>query len=376
MPLLLLLLYRMLDGNQKELERIVLLFSDFILRYRLVGDYSGGGALQGTIRQIINKLNNQTIDFKYEDILFELSNSSTKDGEFPTNERFLERLYTKAFTPDEAKVLLSRIESYDNKDIKIPYEKLTLEHIMPQELSQKWRDNLNLDEKSGYIFHSEHLWLLGNLTLLSGKWNSSLSNKLYDTKKNEYSENQFRITRNIVEKYDEWNKESIIDRTKNLAKKAVAATIGPKERTRPHKIETRKKTPSGQYFLSDNFTTEKTKIKSLLYKEDKIECKTWYDLFGKICQISYKENKERFEEIVEKNIISKTSKNQPLLSELNLEFDPLISKRSDVLNEPKKIRDTDYYHESNISSLSSKTHSLKLIREIGLDELDFIIEIH
>ena len=51
MPVLLLLLYKLYDNEQRELERIILLFADFVIRYRLVGDYSGGGALQGTVRQ-------------------------------------------------------------------------------------------------------------------------------------------------------------------------------------------------------------------------------------------------------------------------------------------------------------------------------------
>lgn len=112
----------MYDNDQPELEKIISLFSDFVLRYRLVRDYKGGGALQGAITQIINKLNDETVECKYDDILFELSNSSTKDGEFPTDERFYEILKTKVFDTNEAKVLLSRIEYHNNKDIKIPYE--------------------------------------------------------------------------------------------------------------------------------------------------------------------------------------------------------------------------------------------------------------
>ncbi len=375
MPVLLLLLYKLYDNEQRELERIILLFADFVIRYRLVGNYSGGGALQGTVRQIINKLNDESIKFKYDDILFELSNSVNKDSEFPTDKRFSDILNTKVFSADEAKVLLNRIEGYNNKDIEIPYEKLTLEHIMPQTFNLMWRNYLKLDELNVINFQSEYLWLLGNLTLLSGKWNSSLSNRLYDEKKKTYSNNQFKITRDIVDVYEKWNKESIINRTKYLADIAVKATISPMDRTRPHTKIKGNKTASGQYFLSDDFKTEKTKIKALIYKGINVECKSWHELFGIICQISYKENKDRFEEIVEKNLISKSSRNQPLLKKLSLKYDPLISKIKEVFNKPKEIKETDYFYESNLSSFASKTHSIKLINEMNLDELDFIIDI-
>lgn len=375
LPALLLLLYKMYDNDQPELEKIISLFSDFVLRYRLVRDYTGGGALQGAIKQIINKLNDETVECKYDDILFELSNSSTKDGEFPTDERFYEILKTKVFDTNEAKVLLSRIEYHNNKDIKIPYEKLTLEHIMPQTFTPLWRKYLGLNEHEALNFHSEYLWTLGNLTLLSGQWNSSLSNRLYDEKKKSYIQNQFKITRNIVSTYDRWSKENIIHRTDALAKTAVKATISPTQRVRLYKKDLKKKTASGQYFISDDFKTEKTKIKALYYKGNIIECNAWYDLLGKICVIAYNENPEKFENIVERNIIAKNSTNQPLLKELGLENDPIISKRQDVLNKPKPIEGTIYYHESNISSLYSKIHSLRLINEMGLDELDFVIDI-
>lgn len=55
---------------------------------------------------------------------------------------------------------------------------------MPQTFTPLWRKYLGLNEHEALNFHSEYLWTLGNLTLLSGQWNSSLSNRLYDEKKN------------------------------------------------------------------------------------------------------------------------------------------------------------------------------------------------
>lgn len=64
-----------------------------------------------------------------------------------------------------------------------------------------------------------------------------------------------------------------------------------------------------------------------------------------------------------------------MLKKLSLKYDPLISKIKEVFNKPKEIKETDYFYESNLSSFASKTHSIKLINEMNLDELDFIIDI-
>lgn len=360
LPALLLMLNRMYDNNQKELEKLFLLFSDFILRYRLVGDYSGGGALQGSIRQLMNKLIDGTIQFRYEDVLFELSNSSRRDAEFPIDDRFEEILKTKRFSNDEVKILLLRIECHNNKDAQVPYEKLTLEHIMPQSLTPKWRKYLGLDGEDSMKFHSEYLWKLGNLTLLSGSWNSSLSNKVYDEKKSYYKENQFKITRNIEEDFSSWGKESIENRGKKLARIAVEATISPGARTRPYQKESEKTYDSGQYFLSDEIKIDFTKLRSLIYKENAIECKHWNTLFALVCQIAFQDNPNKFGELAENDSKSKSL---------------LISKQNDVFTKAQKIGGSDYYCEGNISSNSARSHALKVIKDMGLDESDFIIEI-
>lgn len=375
LPVLLLMLYKMFNEDQVELEKIFNLFADFILRYRLVGDYSGGGALQGNIRQIMNKLIDGTIGYKYNDVLNELSNSTTRDGEFPIDERFLKKLTTKKFSTDEAKILLSRIEYHNNKDVQIPFEKLTLEHIMPQSLSPKWKKYLGFDEEHLMKFHSEYLWNLGNLSLLSGSWNSSLSNKVFVDKKEHYKDNQFKITRNIIDNYLDWNKDSIERRAEMLAKIAIDATISPLPRTKPYHKDSGKAYASGQYFISDDIKTEGAKIRSLTYGNKLIECKHWYKLFSIVCEIMHKENPDKFKSVVENNLISKTTKNQDNIEIYGLDLDPMISIHKNLFNKAQKISDTNYYCESNLSSLAARNHSVKLIKEMGYDVTEFIIEI-
>ena len=374
--LLLLLFNEMYQRQETELEKIVSLLADFILRYRFVKDYSGGGALQSVVGQIINKLIKEEITYNYNDILFELSNSGTKDGEFPSNERFKERLATKVFTNDEAKVLLNRIEYYNNRDVRIDYGNLTLEHIMPKTLSEEWKEYLGMNDEEAMEFHSNYVYNIGNMTLLSGSWNSSFSNSLYDNKRIHYVQNQFKVTREVGFEYSIWNKESIEKRNSYLAEKSILSTIGPLARTRPYTKDNRKTSPSGQYFLTEDIKTEKTKITKLFYGEKEIECTTWYNLLPTVAKIALSVDADKFNEIIEKNLICKaTGVKVSAANNCTLTSDPLISKRPDLLQDARLIENTDYYFERVISSAMARKHTLKLINEMGFSEDDFIIEI-
>src|SRR5262249_23758465 len=55
----------------------------------------------------------------------------------------------------------------------------TVEHIMPQNLSAEWQAALG---QMGQQVHDDFLNTLGNLTLVTGDWNSSLSNSPFPIK--------------------------------------------------------------------------------------------------------------------------------------------------------------------------------------------------
>lgn len=375
-PILLHCLYIMFENQQQELVKIFELFSDFILRYRIVRDYSGGGALQGMVRQIINKLLNSQIKYTYADLLVELSNSTTRDGEFPTDTRFEESLLTKSFNRDDAKLLLSRIEYYQNKDVQIPFNKLTLEHIMPETLSMKWKQYLGLaDEKNVFDFQSEYLWKLGNLTLLSGPLNSQLQNDVFDNKVQSYANNQFRITRSI-NKYNHWRRDEIVERTSELASIATKATISPIPRTRPYQKDTGKSYQAGEYFISESeIILEGSKPKRIIFNNESWDCKNWNKLFLIICEKLYLLKPNQFDELVINNVVHKSTKSKVENGVYNLNYDPMIHKDSSLFQKATKIKGTDYYCESVLSNIMARKHSVTLINALGFDDIDFIVEV-
>lgn len=67
----------------------------------------------------------------------------------------------------------------------------TIEHIMPQTLTEQWRQHIGNDWPQDY----ELLHTLGNLTLVTQEWNSSLSNAIYATKKGKLAKHGLLLNR-------------------------------------------------------------------------------------------------------------------------------------------------------------------------------------
>jgi uncharacterized protein with ParB-like and HNH nuclease domain len=98
------------------------------------------------------------------------------------------------------------------------------EHIMPQKLSDDWvnylRSNIDMEEEIIRRVHSENLNRMGNLTIIKGKWNIKMSNRLFDRKKEEYEKSEFPITKKLSS-YPKWTFEEIEKRSEELAKLGV-----------------------------------------------------------------------------------------------------------------------------------------------------------
>lgn len=102
---------------------------------------------------------------------------------------------------------LSENETGVNTDNSIVH----IEHIMPSNNSV-WKVDENI--------HTEYLWRLGNLALMSGKANIKASNKLFCEKKEMYKGSQILPNLDIYN-YDTWGADEIDDRQKKLCKYAM-----------------------------------------------------------------------------------------------------------------------------------------------------------
>jgi uncharacterized protein with ParB-like and HNH nuclease domain len=98
-------------------------------------------------------------------------------------------------------------------------DKATVEHIMPQTLNADWRQHLGEECEE---IHREYIHTLGNLTLVTSDWNSSLSNSSFDTKKQRLMHHALRLNSEYFSKeVTRWDDNAIRERTNFLVDKTL-----------------------------------------------------------------------------------------------------------------------------------------------------------
>jgi hypothetical protein len=98
-----------------------------------------------------------------------------------------------------------------------------VEHIMPQTLSDGWRQDLGPEADR---VHADWLHRPGNLTLSA--YNQELWNHRFSVKREQYAESNIGLTRDLAE-YDRWTEAEMTERGRELAAEAARIWIGPKE---------------------------------------------------------------------------------------------------------------------------------------------------
>lgn len=352
-PLYLYLINALYDSNEKELVKIFKLLTDFLLRYRIVAPAGGGGVLRSVIQNLIRKMDSDEIEINYESIYFELSNSSTKTGRFPTDEDFyLALTQSRKTNHTYGKVLLRKIEEFETKNIGVPLEEITVEHFMPQTLTPWWKENYGGDLKS-YEIYEKYLNCIGNLGIMSQGYNSSNSNKPWNEKLEFIKLVQFNVTKEVSCNL-EWKEEQIKKRNEDLAKRACNAITAPLKRTVPLMAT---EFENGLYPASDITTNMNgSDVKYVIYDNNILDIKSWRYYFNELCRITYELNSEKIKQIVQDNIIHKASNKYD-----KKQKDPIITINKNFLVEPKKIGDTEFYSEGSLSSERARIYAKQLL---------------
>ena len=158
---------------------------------------------------------------KYSDIPSEgfkiilQSRDYPKDSEFRL--RFKEtKFYGAGARQIKTKLILETIEeSFAHKEAA-PYDNLTIEHVMPQTLSEWWQNHLGQDWE---ITQELLLHTIGNLTLTG--YNTELSNGDFETKKKIYNDSHLEINK-YFSALSAWTRLEIEKRAEILAEQAIA----------------------------------------------------------------------------------------------------------------------------------------------------------
>jgi len=135
---------------------------------------------------------------------------------YPKNSTFRKsilesKLYGGGDRSIKTKLILETIEESFAHREAVPFTNLTIEHVMPQTLSEWWQNYLGDDWE---IVYELQLHNIGNLTLTG--YNSELSNDDFPSKKKLYADSHLEINKYFATVTD-WKKNDIERRAKTLA---------------------------------------------------------------------------------------------------------------------------------------------------------------
>lgn len=137
-----------------------------------------------------------------------------KDTEFRT--RLIDsKLYGAGERLIKTKLILETLESaYQHKE-QPAFDNLTIEHVMPQTLTDWWQNHLGEDWQADYELY---LNTLGNLTLTA--YNSELSNDSFPKKKQHLANSHLELNKHF-QNVTAWNRAAIEARSRVLADLAL-----------------------------------------------------------------------------------------------------------------------------------------------------------
>ena len=144
---------------------------------------------------------------------------------WPNDKEFEEGLLTyklyEESRPEQRRLVIETfVQDHQHKE-PAELRRLTVEHVMPQDLTDDWREALGPDADA---IHASLLHTLGNLTLTG--YNPELSNSPFSEKRSLLQDSNLAMNREIAEEA-EWGPEQILSRAKRLAERAIEIWPGP-----------------------------------------------------------------------------------------------------------------------------------------------------
>ena len=213
---------------QNKIEKV-----EVIQTLRLVESYVFRRAVCGMSSKFLNhifvsilsKLNKDS-ENNYLEILNHEFSDLKSVRYYPRDFEFKTALISKdVYNFNRRNYLLRKLENYERKE---PIEKIadyTIEHVMPQKLTDVWQQELGNDYQR---IHGIWLHKIGNLTLTG--YNSEYSNKSFKEKQAK-PQTGFRYSplylNQSLAHVEQWNEDAIIKRSTELAEKACEIWVYP-----------------------------------------------------------------------------------------------------------------------------------------------------
>ena len=220
-------------------RRAVVALESYLVRRAAIG--ASTRAYQQVFRDVLSGAREALDTGESPDIAVEKSLLALEANAWPRDEEvreaFVSRRYYGVVAQYLIRLLLAAIEERlktENRlteQTAVPYDALTIEHIMPQ----SWRENWPIsaaneaEQTLAEQRRDAHLHRLGNLTLLNGPLNTLQSNAPWSEKRLALAKHSaLRLNADLVTNaaWDTWDEQKIVERGEYLA--AVACRAWPR----------------------------------------------------------------------------------------------------------------------------------------------------
>lgn len=307
------------------------------------------------------------------------------DNEFSTG--FIDRQVYQMNSKNKI-YILERLENYGTDEDKDVYSHCddgiySIEHIMPQHLTPSWVKVLGDDYE---FIHETWLHRIANLTLTA--YNSKYSNSTFEEKKtmkNGFEDSGIRMNTYIAKK-DKWTLAEIEERNQYLMGRALEIWALPTTSFKPEEKQL------DSYTLDDDSSLSGRLIARFSYKNTEQPVASWVEMFQKVLQILYAEDKSIITKLAasnEDNIALHFSMNEGDFTKSVEIGDGIFvwtntstQSKMSVLNRVFKLYDADptnlvfYLRDENENTEDEAGTRYELRRRYWSYALDMIKEVH
>ena len=236
-------------------------------------------------RDVINNMNKaaEGTTPTYTDVLIYLLLKKGRSSVFPKDDEVKEDFATRQVYKMPANLrmfILERMENRDSKECHDVVKQLTektisIEHIMPQTLSDKWKDALGEEWER---IHQQYLHTMANLTLTG--YNSQYSNLAFLEKRDMekgFNDSAFRLN-NYVKSCDQWTEAEMKQRQHDLLEVFMRLWPMPSTTFEPAKREI-----ESASIEDDDYEFTGKKIQGYFYHNVHYSVNTWKEMLIQMC---------------------------------------------------------------------------------------------
>ena len=286
--------------EESEITKILSCIGVFVFR-RLICGYPTNALnkIFATLHQQV--LKNKKEETSYYDVMVYLLENRKKAVVFPKDDEFLQSFVEKPIYLMRSKsrtYIFDRLENGNSKEKinvidNVQKGELSVEHIMPQTLTEHWKSELGSDYSR---IQEEWLHTIANLTLTG--YNVQYSNRSFKEKKddpNGFAVSPLRLNK-YISQFDKWTEAELKQRKEVLGKMALSIWAYPETAYQPTVR------PDDEVSIFDEeFVFTGRKITSFNLNGTIYPVTDWADTIRDICKLLYEVNLE----ILKKESISK-----------------------------------------------------------------------